>query len=118
MGGGGGEGQNVKDTKFCKNYLIHGRVTATISKFSPHIFEMYFHLSGRVTTGENYTVGSSIFVSYTLGYSIFLLLYFRGLGFRSTQRAVLQKSCSTVGILLGKLIHFYVLLKYDCWETI
>ena len=29
---------------------------------------------------------------------------------RSTQRAVLQKSCSTVGILLGKLIHFYVLL--------
>ena len=29
---------------------------------------------------------------------------------RSTQRAVLQKSCSTVGILLGKLILFYVLL--------
>ena len=30
--------------------------------------------------------------------------------FRSTQRAVLQNSCSTVGILLGKLIQFYVLL--------
>ena len=29
---------------------------------------------------------------------------------RSTQRAVLQKSCSTMGILLGKLIQFYVLL--------
>ena len=26
--------------------------------------------------------------------------------FGSTQRAVLQNSCSTVGILLGKLIHF------------
>ena len=34
---------------------------------------------------------------------------------------VLQKSCSTVGILLGKLIHFYVFagkMKYICWETI
>ena len=29
---------------------------------------------------------------------------------RSTQRAVLQNSCSTMGILLGKLIQFYVLL--------
>ena len=29
---------------------------------------------------------------------------------RSTQRAVLQKSCSTVGILLGNLTHFDVVL--------
>ena len=29
---------------------------------------------------------------------------------KSTQRAVLQNSCSTVDILLGKLIQFYVLL--------
>ena len=29
---------------------------------------------------------------------------------RSTQQAVLQKRCSTMGILLGKLIQFYVLL--------
>ena len=35
--------------------------------------------------------------------------------FRSTQRAVLQKSCSVVGVLLGKLIHFSCLagkMKY------
>ena len=38
---------------------------------------------------------------------------------RSTQRAVLQKSCSTVGILLGKLIQFCVdsKMNYICWET-
>ena len=35
--------------------------------------------------------------------------------FRSTQRAVLQNNCSTVGILLGKLIQFYVLLAR--WNT-
>ena len=29
---------------------------------------------------------------------------------RSTQRAVLQNSCSTEDILLGKLIQFYVLM--------
>ena len=28
--------------------------------------------------------------------------------FRSTQRAVVQKSCSTVGILLGKLIQTFL----------
>ena len=32
--------------------------------------------------------------------------------YRSTQRAVLQKSCSTVGILLGKLIQFMC-----CWQN-
>ena len=39
---------------------------------------------------------------------------------RSTQLAVLQNSCSTVGILLGKLIQFLCLagkMKYICWET-
>ena len=34
---------------------------------------------------------------------------------RSTQRAVLQNSCSAMGILLGKLIQFYVLLVR--WKT-
>ena len=79
--------------------LIHGRVTATISKFSPQIFETYFRLYGRLTARENYTAGSSIFCklylrvfdflsfilqgpqfckNYTLGLSkIGLFLYFR-----------------------------------------
>ena len=40
--------------------------------------------------------------------------------YRSNQRAVRQKSCSTVGILLGKLIKFLCVageMKYICWET-
>ena len=41
---------------------------------------------------------------------IVLEVFSKNISFRSTQRAVLQKSCSTVGILLGKLIQFYVLL--------
>ena len=38
---------------------------------------------------------------------------------RSSQRAVLQKRCSTMGILLGKLIQFCLAgkMKYMCWET-
>ena len=41
--------------------------------------------------------------------------------YRSTQRAVLQNSYSTVGILLVKLIQFFCLagkMKYICWETV
>ena len=41
--------------------LIHGRVTATISKFSPQIFETYVRLYGKLTARENYTARSSIF---------------------------------------------------------
>ena len=55
---------------------------------------------------------------YTLQYE--LLSKLKKVLDRSTQRAVLQKSCCTVGILLGKLIQFYLLagkMKYICWET-
>ena len=46
--------------------MIHGRVTATISKFSPQIFETYFGLYGRLTARENYTIGSSVFLKLQL----------------------------------------------------
>ena len=46
--------------------MIHGRVTAIILKFSPLIFETYFRLYGTLTTRENYTVGSSIFLQLYL----------------------------------------------------
>ena len=58
--------------------LIHGRVTATISKFNPQSFEMYFRLYGRVTARENYTPGSSIFRKLYLRVFDFLTFILEG----------------------------------------
>ena len=58
--------------------LIHGRVTATISKFSPQIFETYFRLYGRLTARENYTAGSSFFCKLYLRVFDFLSFILQG----------------------------------------
>ena len=55
--------------------MIHGRVTTTVSKFSPQIYETYFRLYGRVT---NYTVGSSIFCKLHLRVFDFLTFILQG----------------------------------------
>ena len=61
--------------------LILGRVTATISKFSPQMFETYFRLYGRLTARENYTVGSSIFRKLYFTVFDFLTFILQGLSF-------------------------------------
>ena len=58
---------------------------------------------------DDVNAGLSPPLKWTLWKNLWLFKKFSYL-YRSTQRAVLQKSCSTVGILLGKLIQFYVLL--------
>ena len=57
---------------------MHGRVTATISKFSSQIFETYFRLYGRVAAWENYNTGSSIFRKLYLRVFNFLTFIFQG----------------------------------------
>ena len=55
-----------------------------MTKFSPQIFETYFRLYGRVTTRENYTVGSSIFCMLYL--TVFHLLTFNASGASGLQK--------------------------------
>ena len=81
--------------------LIHGQVTATISKFSPLIFETYFQLYGRVTTRENYTVGSSIFCK------LYLTL-FDFFNFYTSWASVFQKLNSRVVNWIGIPLFFRV----------
>ena len=78
-----------------KNLIsIHGRVTATISKFSPQIFETYFRLYGRV--------------NYTVGFLIFCKLYLRVCDVLTfiLQASVLQKLYSRV---VNWIAFFYTL---------
>ena len=75
--------------------LIHGRVTATISKFSPQIFETYFRLYGRLTARENYTAGSSIFRKLYLRVFDFFNFYTSG-------ASVLQKLYS--GVVKNRIV--------------
>ena len=78
--------------------LIHGRVTATISKFSPQIFETYFRLYGRLTARENYTAGSSIFCKLYLRVFDFLSFILQGPQF-----------CKTYTLGLSKIGLFFIL---------
>ena len=78
--------------------LIHGRVTATISKFSPQIFETYFRLYLRLTARENYTAGSSIFCKLYLRVFDFLSFILQGPQF-----------CKNYALGLSKIGLFFIL---------